>query len=347
MTVKKRINSVRRAIMQQMTRNVGMSSIGGSLLLKGGSDIKVLIIRPNHRLGNLLLITPLLEEIGTIIPNAKIDLFVKGTLGQEVFENFPNVDRIIQLPKKPFSDLWGYIKGWLAIRSGNYTLVINVINSSSSGRLSARFSDARLKYYGEEDDNADNHMAKYPVYGVRKFLRGAGVPVSYRQEVPNLDIKLSAQELAEGKELLRQLVKNHRKTIGVFTYATGDKIYSKEWWEDFYNRLKVAFPDHNIIEVLPVENCSQIAFKAPTFSDRSVRVVGSFIANLDLFIAADSGMMHLGGAAQATTVGLFKVTNAKSYEPYNGLSVAIDTTTTTIEECVEIVRSRLPIQVIG
>jgi heptosyltransferase-3 len=345
MTFKKKINTVRRFLMKQMTSNVGISSAGGSSLLKRDRDIKVLIIRPNHRLGNLLLITPLLEEIATIFPDAKIDLFVKGNLGKEVFKNFANVNQVIQLPKKPFSDLWGYIKGWLAIRSGNYTLVINVINSSSSGRLSARFSDAQLKYYGEEDDNADNHMAKYPVYGARKFLKEAGVPVSYKAEVPNLDIKLGTQELAKGKELLQQLVKNARKTIGLFTYATGDKIYSKEWWGDFYNRLKLAFPDYNIVEVLPVENCSQIEFKAPTFSDGSVRVVGSFIANLDLFIAADSGMMHLGGAAQATTIGLFKVTNMTSYEPYNGMSVAIDTTTTNLEECIEIVRSRLAVQV--
>lgn len=329
--------------MQAMTRNVGTSSAGGSLLLKGGSDIKVLVIRPNHRLGNLLLITPLLEEITRIIPEAKIDLFVKGNLGEEVFANFDKVNRLIQLPKKPFSNLWGYIKGWWAIRYGNYTVVINVINSSSSGRLSARFSNALLKYYGEEDGDVNNHMAKYPVYGIRKFLREAGVPLVYKEEVPNLDIKLSAEELANGNELLQQLVQNEKKTIGLFTYATGGKIYSKEWWGDFYGQLMVAFPDYNIIEVLPVENCSQISFRAPTFSDRSVRIVGSFIANLDLFIAADSGMMHLGGAVQATTIGLFKVTNTKSYEPYNGLSLAIDTNTTNTKECIEIVRSRLAV----
>lgn len=341
MTINKKLNSIRRAIMQQVTRNVGISSVGGSLLLKGNSEIKVLIIRPNHRLGNLLLITPLLEEIAVLIPGAKVDLFVKGNLGEEVFKNFGNVNKLIQLPKKPFSNLFGYIKGWLSIRYGNYTLVINVINSSSSGRLSARFSNAPLKYYGEEDGGENDHMAKYPVYGVRRFLREAGVPVVFKEEVPNLDIKLDEKELATGKQLLTQLVQNTKRTIGIFTNATGDKIYSQEWWEDFYNRLTTEFPDYNIVEILPVENSSQIGFKAPTFANKSVRVVGSFIANLDLFVAADSGMMHLGGASQATTVGLFKVTNAKSYEPYNGNSFAVDTNSTTTEDCIELVKSRL------
>lgn len=327
--------------MRQITRNVGMSSIGGSLLLKGNSELKVLIIRPNHRLGNLLLITPLIEEIALLIPGAKVDLFIKGNLGEEVFKNYKNVNRLIQLPKKPFSNLLAYLQGWLAIRSGDYTLAINVINSSSSGRLAVRFSKARLKYYGEENGNPDDHMAKYPVYGVRKFLREAGVPVQFKDQVPNLDIKLDAGELVRGKNLLNELVKNNKKTIGIFTNATGDKIYSKEWWEDFYGRLKTEFPDFSIVEILPVENTSQINFQAPTFADRSVRVVGSFIANLDLFIAADSGMMHLGGASQATTIGLFKVTNATSYAPYNGNSFSIDTTTTSMEECLRLVKGSL------
>jgi hypothetical protein len=33
----------------------------------------------------------------------------------------------------------------------------------------------------------------------------------------------------------------------------------------FYAALLQEFPDYNIIEILPVENVSQIEFKAPTF----------------------------------------------------------------------------------
>jgi heptosyltransferase-3 len=327
--------------MQWLTRHVGMSTTGRSLLFAKDYEIKVLVVRPNHRLGNLLLITPLLQEIETILPNSKIDLFVKGNLGQDVFANFDKVNRLIQLPKKPFGDLLGYIKSWLSIRSCNYTLVINVINSSSSGRLSTRFSKGRLKYYGDENVEEEAHMAKYPVYGLRRFLSESGIPVADHDDVPNLDIKLSVEEVVHGKKLLDELVRNENKTIGLFTYATGDKIYPKEWWEELYSRLLEDFHDYNIIEVLPVENCSQIEFKAPTFFNEKVRIVGSLVANLDLFIAADSGMMHLGGAVQATTIGLFKVTNPKSYEPYSGRSLAIDTGNTSIDECLEIIKGRL------
>ena len=45
---------------------------------------RILICRPNHRLGNLLLITPLIQEISETFPDCKIDLFVKGGIAPTV-----------------------------------------------------------------------------------------------------------------------------------------------------------------------------------------------------------------------------------------------------------------------
>ena len=52
---------------------------------------RILITRPNGRLGNLLLITPLLQEIEAIFPDAKIDLFVKGGMASSLFRNYHNI----------------------------------------------------------------------------------------------------------------------------------------------------------------------------------------------------------------------------------------------------------------
>lgn len=100
MSFKRTINNLRRGLMQKLTGNIGTSSVGKPVGQKEISEIKrVLISRPNHRLGNLLLITPLLQEISETLPNSTIDLFVKGTLSPLVFKNYDNINRIIQLPK--------------------------------------------------------------------------------------------------------------------------------------------------------------------------------------------------------------------------------------------------------
>lgn len=333
--------------MRMLTKNIGASQVGQGAGSSEKIEIsRVLICRPNHRLGNLLLITPLLQEISETYPHAKIDLFVKGNLAPLVFKNYDNINRIIQLPKKPFSDISKYLKGWLTIKKNRYDIVINVVNNSSSGRLSAQFANAKFKFFGDVDEQIQlkykdsAHIAKFPVYSLRNYLTTLGLNASEKQ-VATLNLKLSPSEVAEGKSLLKNLVKNDKSTICLFTNATGAKIYPEEWWTDFYERLKTGFPEFNIIEVLPVENSSQIGFKAPTYSNKDIRVVGSLIANTDVFIGADSGMMHLASASQTPTVGLFKMANMDSYEPYNNKSFAINTNIINTEDLIEMFKKIL------
>jgi ADP-heptose:LPS heptosyltransferase len=346
MSIKKKINRIRGILTRSLTRNIGASTknnVGHGL--PGKPDIRrVLICRPNHRLGNLLLTTPLVQEITNTFPNAKIDLFIKGGAGSLIFRNYRNIDTLIQLPKKPFKDLLKYIHGWLHIQKTRYDIVINVVANSSSGRLSTKYANAKFRCFGDIDStiltlypDAD-HMAKFPVYSFREFLTQLGFPKN-ENAVASMNLELSASEISEGKKLLSDIVKNDRKTIALFTYATGDKCYSEAWWQEFYTKLKTVYPDYNIIEVLPVENISQLAFSIPSFYSKDVREIGSFITNTDLFIGADSGMMHLASASQAPTVGLFKITNAKIYAPYNHNSLAIDTSEKSIDECIEIIRN--------
>jgi len=226
--------------------------------------------------------------------------------------------------------LFVYLKRWLSIRDKKYDLVVNVEKNSSSGRLSTMFAKSKYKFFGEANEGLAEqypdytHIAKYPVYNLRAFLTTLGLPAS-DQPVPFLNIKLSSTEVEQGAVLLQDIVQNEKKTIAIFTFATGNKCYSEDWWADFYGQLKTNFRDYNIIEILPMHNASQIHFEAPTFYSKDVREMASVIANTDLFIGADSGIMHLAASADTPTVGLFSVTNIHKYKPYNTGSFAINT----------------------
>ena len=328
--------------MRRMTDGIRLTSLDRDIDFRSKADIKrILICRPNHRLGNLLLVTPLLQEVIEIFPLAKIDLFVKGSIAPSLFKNYTNVNRIIQLPRRPFGSLWKYLSGWFAIRMNRYDLVINTVNHSASGRLATKFSNSKYKFFGDIDEDPqlrfpdDDHMAKYPVYSFRRNLHAMGFNTSKRK-VAFLDLKLSSDEIAAGKRTADAIVQNDKKIICLFTYATGDKCYSQSWWMKFYERLKSEYGDYNIIEILPVENVSQISFLAPSFYSKNLREIGGLIANAEVFIGADSGMMHLASAAKTPTVGLFQKTNTRIYEPYNPGSVAIDTGISDCDECMRI-----------
>ncbi|HEY6142739.1 MAG TPA: glycosyltransferase family 9 protein [Flavobacterium sp.] len=337
-----KINVFRQALMRGLTRNVGKLNSQQDVLVNKDEIKRILICRPNARLGNLLLITPLVNEVAEGFPNCKVDLFVKGSLASIIFENYDCVSKIIELPKKPFKNLLDYMKVWISIKKQKYDIVINVEKESSSGRLVTQFSNSKYKFFGDLpvqsilDYEDCDHIAKYPIYHFRDYLAKLGLE-KRNNKIKSLDIKLSSFEIEEGKKTLDSLADYSKKTICLFTYATGVKCLSKEWWEDFYASLKVKYEDYNIIEILPIENVSQIDFQAPAFYSKDIREIGALITNSSLFIGADSGMMHLGSSVKTPTLGLFSVSNKKKYEPYNEGSLGVDIYSCSKDEYFKII----------
>lgn len=333
--------------MNAITKSIGTSY--SEPKIKAGQKInikKVLIIRPNHRLGNQLLLTPLVQEVINTFPDCEIDLFVRGGVANPVFENYKHVKRIIQLPKKPWSNVFSYAGKWLSIKSKKYDLVINGDKNSSSGRLLTLMAKAPFKIFGDLND-ADQkqyadyqHISKSPIYNLRAYLLKIGFQ-NRNKEIPVLDIKLSASEVSKGKNILNAIVKNDKKTICIYTNATGAKCYSETWWETFYNRLLQDYPEYNIIEMLPIENISKINFKATHFYSKDIREMAAIIKNTAVFIAADNGVMHLASASLTPTVGFFSVTNPEIYAPYGNGSTALHTNKTTMEDWIRAIDSVL------
>ncbi|HLW62864.1 MAG TPA: glycosyltransferase family 9 protein, partial [Flavobacterium sp.] len=210
--------------------------------------------------------------------------------------------------------------------------VINVEKGSSSGRISTIIAPADFKFYGDDFEELQQkhsdikHIAKYPVYNFRRFLELLNQkPLT--DEVPVLNIKLSTEEKSNGKKCLDEITQDSsRKTIAFFAYATGAKCYSTEWWNDFYELFYPKYKEaYNLIEILPVENISQLERKLPTYYSKDIREIASLMANCELIVASDSGMMHLSSASLTPTIGLFSVTAPEVYTPYGNNSTFIDT----------------------
>ena len=139
------INSIRRKITHLLTRGLGESGKNLNGTIEQSKIRRVLISRPNHRLGNTLLITPLIQEVHKVFPEAKIDLFLKGGVGHIVFQEYDYVERVITLPKKHFKELGKYISAWFSLKKMQYDLAINVEQSSSSGRISLQVASCQCQ----------------------------------------------------------------------------------------------------------------------------------------------------------------------------------------------------------
>ena len=331
------INTFRRKLTKALTGGIGRSK-NSEQPINPDAVRNILISRPNHRLGNTLLITPLIQEVHALFPNAKIDLFLKGGVGNVVFEGYPYVDKLIMLPRKHFKDFGKYVGAWLRLKKKKYDLAINVEKHSSSGRISIQMANAEHKFFGDDSgDKAEDaaHIAKYPVYNFRKYASDLDVEIS-TNEIPTINLMLSDAEKLKGKFKLQQITNSSKPIICLFTYATGDKCFSPDWWETFYGELLKKYPQFDFMEILPIENVSQINFAAPSFYSADIREMTSVMQNCIAFIGADSGIMHLASAAQVPVIGLFKSRSAK-YGPYGNHSISIDVTDSTLDECLKYV----------
>jgi ADP-heptose:LPS heptosyltransferase len=59
------------------------------------------------------------------------------------------------------------------------------------------------------------------------------------------------------------------------------------------------------------------------------------MANTEVFIGGDSGIMHLASASKVSTVDFFR-DNINMYAPYNNNSVAINTNTDSIDDYIAV-----------
>ena len=135
--------------------------------------------------------------------------------------------------------------------------------------------------------------------------------------------------------------KEKKKTICIYTFASGEKSDQESWWMELYEKLKKELTDINIVEVLPLENISKISCNEPEFYSNNIREIGALIKNTSLFIGFDSGIMQLASSVHVPTIGLFSVTDKYQYEPYNEGSLAVNTNYFSTNEIIRIIKQKI------
>lgn len=312
---------------------------------------RILVCRPNHRLGNLLLLTPLIVELQRVFPDAEIDIVLAGDHGAELFRAFPNVRHIYELSRRMVRHPIAIARTALQIRRRHYDLAIDPCEASQSSRLLVALAGAKYvmgvrrgghaadREGTDAMDHAPKHMAQWSVYLVRAALAHRSPGLSH--DCPTLDIQISASERDNARKVLNELLglagKPYPKAIiGLFAEATGAKRYDNDWWRCFIRELQGRHPSYAFLEIAPPDGRSRLEMGFPTFSSSSPRQVAAMISNLTCFVSGDCGVMHLASASGIPTIGLFSVTDVSKYEPYGNGSGAIHTNGKSPEEVAQL-----------
>lgn len=299
-------------------------------LLPGKGIFRILICRPNHRLGNTILLTPLISELERHYKGAEIDVIAEGDIAREVFASFFSVRNVYCLPRRGFKHPVPFLRLIRRVRATHYDLVVDPCVGSGFSRTLTRLLRGRYKLGFSDDPKRDGlthaaptevagqHMAKRPVNLLRWAL---ALETTRQDEAPALDIRLTDAEVANGRHAVRQLLaESHQTTsppvVGVFANATGDKRYPMSWWQEFIDNFKLLCPTASILELIPMHGRSMLGAEWPAYYSSDIRRMGAVMAGVDLMITADCGVMHLAVASRTPTIGMFCVTDAAVYAPY-------------------------------
>lgn len=337
------IRKIRRRIWRQLLnplfREVDAKLLDAGQLQVGGIH-RILVLRPNHRLGNLILITPLLTELEQAFPGAEIDVLTAGGAARDVLAGFPTVRRILALPQYIARHPLSALKTIWSLHGARYDLAVSPATDSYSSRVLVYLAKARNLIGIPPSDSsgrtnwnrilptAPEHFAKKPVFMLRHAL--VSTPGADMPPYPPLNVRLTESEQTEGRQALDAVLAERsvapgRMVIGVFADASGAKRFDTEWWRLFLNTLAEDHPDYTFMELIPVDGQSRLENRFPSFFSRSIRRFASLAANLDCVVCADGGIMHLASASGVPTVGLFSVTDPLKYAPYGHNDQAYDT----------------------
>ncbi len=275
------------------------------------SPQRIVIIRPNHRLGNILLLTPLIAAIEKRWPNARVDL-IAGGRAAAICQSFHCIRACIETPepilKLPFD---------MAFRRSvrhQYDLAILVDPTSQSAHLIARIIDAPITIIPQA--HHDPHMALAALSALNEQL-DVPLPTPF----PRVSLRLTPEEKAHGQHrLMERLGFSDRPAhlIGLYPFANKGRDYPIEWWHSLIEALRHAMPDARLIEILPAHGETLLDGTDGAFLALELRDFAAQLSALDAVIATDGGVMHLACAADTLTHGLFKVTRAEVYAPYGG-----------------------------
>jgi ADP-heptose:LPS heptosyltransferase len=324
------IEDLRRSVTARMMRGVFRAgSASGATLPRTGIH-RILICRSVHTLGDSLTLTPLLAELADVYPGAEVDIVSGCPVADALFDTFPNVHAVHRMPRHIAGHLLATARILHAMRRKHYDLVIDPDPQSQSGRLLALSARAThsLGYVGPKKSGmpthgvaipADlRHKAMTPVY----LLRSATGEDPAARPYPQPGMVLNDAEMECGRRTLARLAAKNPPSeaggprIGVFANATRNKLLAGDWWQAFIEALKATLPSCQIVEILPASGKSMLADRFPCYYSSDVRKMAAVIANLDAFVSADCGVMHLSWATGTPTVGLFNVTDPAEWGPF-------------------------------
>ena len=316
-----------RAIRHIAMRGIGWLAPGNEGVnpdLHGASIKKILLVRPNFRIGNAILALPAIAAFRRNFPEARID-YVGSPVSNLLFRNQP-LNHHYVAPRRFPGVLWQYPRLIRLLRANQYDLAVDISCSQSGvGSFVVGVSGARIRagLTGKWDHLFNLKLPRLREGNKYRKLKEFLTAMHVEQIDYVGSLKFSAAEKIEGLRKLESLcgVKG-AKTVGVF--VGGRKLRGKRWPLENFTELINGLHQRGIAVVAflgPEENDIGDSLRVtlhpsiPVIFEPSVRKFAAIVSHLGLLICCDSGPMHLGCAVGIRVLAIFQEGDAARWSP--------------------------------
>ena len=290
---------------------------------------RILLVRANFRMGDLILATPAISLFRRTFPNARID-FVGAPMSQQLFQNLP-IDHHYSISRRYPLSAWDYPVLMRQLRSVGYDLAVELSCSQSAmGSFVVGLSGARFRagLQGKWDRwynvriSRPNERSKYRILPI--YLQALGLKVS--EEFPSINLSAAEKEL--GKRKIKDSINwDQAPVVGVF--VGGRKTRGKRWPIENFCQFITAlhWRGVNVITFFGPEEKVLVGFISDTLDlgiplvfEPSAKSFAAMVSNCDLFVTCDSGPMHLASALGTRTVAIFQKPDFNHWGPPSPLA---------------------------
>ncbi len=267
------------------------------------------------RIGDAILSSGLIKRLHDEIPNARFTV-AAGPLAAPLFEQVPNLERLIPMAKERRSGHW--FKLWTQVRGRRWGLIVDLRGSGLSRALSSRKRAIYRRLPGAE-----------PVHKVIEAARVLKV-----EDEPPAPFLYTSPEI---EEIATAYLGNGAGPI--LAIAPGANWVGKTWPPERFAEVatRLLGPDGPMAGgrlLIVGSGADKVAAQAIKYAVSRDRVIGepgqldllttyACLKHARLFIGNDSGAMHLAAAAGAPTLGLFGPSDDRLYGPWGAAARAV------------------------
>ena len=315
---------------------------------------KILLIRQDRRLGNLILTLPLVSAIRKTFPRIHIGYLTDEKFA-EVLEMCPEIEEVFVMKRSWFWNPFKFHSIIKKIRKSNFDLALDLSdenNFSLSNAWLTYLSQAPIRAGYEKAQNKGFLNLEVPIihkerHGIERhpdllrFLAG-------EFPTPEFNLKIDSENKSWAENyLVKQKVSSADFLIGIHIGGRGKKRWGIENFAELINWLTkenykiIVFwgkGEEKLLSHLRREGNDKIII-----SDLlTMPKLAAVIKRCNLFISSDTGPMHLAVALKIPTLAIFTDSDAKKYGPQGELhrilsgELSLDRAKTTLREMLAV-----------